>query len=311
VAVIAHWRCPEGVRPVDEEVLLRALRELVTVSVDILEVVVLTNDVEGTRRLLRSGTSGSPSTLGGVRIASTEPWAGVGSRPITITVERWRPRGFRRHGFYLTWGHKRVFQRALRDASVTHLIYLEDDIGFNDENFRYWVTARRALDRLDVVPAFVRFEHFEGDRRLVDQARPGQRESVVDRMEIEGIGVVSVQRMLRPYQAMYVMDRALSEHHFRSSALRSPLRSRVCRWDVRERAAAGTAFAASERPLGSARRLSAAPGLPPVRHVVLMHPDGSGASGMGPIAGALIEHLRPTYSTDPSSLHGKTSAHDL
>jgi len=297
LAVVAHWRSPQqgdtgpGVDP-----LLRCLDGLLTLPVRRLEVVVTTNDDVATLALLEDRLAGGDD-LELVRGA----WDGPRAARITVRVERWTPRRLRRHGFHLTWHHQDVFRRALRAGDFTHLLYLEDDIRLTPANLAYWLAAREALWTRGALPGFVRFERL-GDRRvLVDQTRSGQHAPAGPTLRLDGIGEVAVRTSLRPYQAGYLIDRGSAVEHLRSSPFRSPLRSNVARWDLRERAAAGPTFGPTPQLVRAILRPRDV--RPPIRNAVLLAaaPD----VGTGLVEGALIEHLRPTYSSDVASRHGK------
>lgn len=316
LAVVAHWRTDgpssdaAGSTP-----LLDCLAGLLAMPVARLEVVVTTNDDAATAAELAPWLG---ARFGGEVGLVTRRWSGPATATRTITVERWSPRWPWRHGFNLTWHHKQVFRRALRADRFSHLLYLEDDIAFTADNLAYWLAARPVLADRQLLPGFVRFERVGAQRMLVDQARSGQHVAAGDPIELDGGGALELRRSLRPYQACYLLDRELAAQHFRSSAMRSPLRSRVVAWDVRERAAAGEVFAPTVDPLRAMFRSASGASGHESRHGVLlagadqMRGGSAATPGAGPtdgggtpVAGALIEHLRPTYSVDPSSRHGK------
>ena len=301
LTVVAHWRGPSQrpAAPADEP-LLACLDELLALPVRRHEIVVVSDEPEGALDLVRGHLTDDTD----VRIGR---WTALSSSVRSIRIEPWVARWPRRHGFYLTWHHKAVFRRALADGDFTHLLYLEDDIRFTTENLRYWLGTRAALAEHGLLPGFVRYERFAGERYLVDQTRSGQHaplaaSSRLGLPTVDGVADgVEVRRSLRPYQAGYLLDRDLAEHHLRRSALRSPLRSNVARWDLRERAAAGETFGSTQDLWRALLRPRDA--RPEIRTAVLV-PRGPGATG-APVEGALIEHLRPVYSRDPGSRHGK------
>lgn len=290
LAVVAHWRGSEAPGEATDQPLLASLRALLGLPVRSLEIVVVTDRAGDTESLLersldRSGVSAS------------------------IRIDPWRPRPGRRDGFALTWQHKDVFRRALAaglaTGTPTHLLYLEDDIAFTARNLDYWLASRVPLSAFGLLPGLVRFERIGEERVLVDQTRPGQHRDVLPELEVPGLGIVAARRSLRPYQACYLYDRRLAAEHLRSSAMRTPLRSEVSGWDLRERAAAGATFGRTSAPFRAALR--PAQHRPPSRHAVLVRREGVG----GPVDGALIEHLRPVYSRDPSVAHGTVPVVDF
>lgn len=299
LAVIAHWRDP-GVAPdpAGSEPFLACLRGLLGLSVGGLEIVVMTNDDAATAGAITTHLVSLAEQDVVVRRAR---WSGPSGGRRVVTVERWDPRWPYRHGFYLTWHHKDVFRRALRAGGFTHLLYLEDDIAFIDANLRYWLAARSQLAERGMLPGFVRFERRGEERLLVDQTRSGQHEDAGPPIIVEGWGEVAVRNSRRPYQACSLLDRALAHEHLRSSPMRSPLRSNVSTWNLRERAAAGEVFGPTAAPMRAL--LSPSTTRPPTRHAVLTAREGATAGT--PIEGALVEHLRAVYSLDPSSRHGE------
>jgi hypothetical protein len=212
-----------------------------------------------------------------VRVASPDAIAGGAGE---VLVVGWRPGLRHRHGFYLTWGHVPLLRAAAESGSFSHLIYLEDDMCFTDDHLRYWVRYRAPLARLGLLPGFARFERRDGERYLVDALRPLDPVARRRVVQVDGaeVGVVNLEN---PYQALYILDRALSETHFRFSRGRSPLRSSTSGWEVRERAASGPIFDDVPEGLGS-------------RNVVPVTLDGD-RHLLDPRC--LVEHMAPTYSS--------------
>ena len=266
-------------------------------------VIILTNDGPATREVLAAAVANGDEALA-CATAQSGPWQetiGRGSQSISVLQPslNWPTRG----GKYLTWAHKKVLRQALGVPSITHLVYLEDDIGFTEDNLRYWMQVRPALEPLCMIPGFLLFEQCEGERYLIQQTSAGQWRTVAEPIDIPGLGPVSLTRADLPYHASYVMDRALAIEHFGRSAFRSQFRSRVAGWGITERAATGPLFEPSLTPLRNAVWLGSAPYLPPARSAVPVQLGDGGTVEV--LEGALLEHLRPTYSTNPFSESGK------
>ena len=277
LAVVAHWR-PDAAGAAETRManLERCVAALLELQADSVVAVVLTNAPEVTARDLSGRLPGSPP----VRVASAAAIDDAPEDPREVLVVGWTPGLRHRHGFYLTWGHVSLLRRAAGTGRFSHLVYLEDDMRFTGEHLAYWLRYRGPLAEAGLLPGFVRFELRDGDRYLADALRPvdpGQRRRAV-RVAGETVHVINLEN---PYQALYVLDRELFEPHFRFSRGRSPLRSRVSEWEVRERAASGPIF--DEVPAGLVSR-----------NVVPVRIDGE-RRRLDP--SCLVEHMAPTYST--------------
>lgn len=312
VVTIAHWRAAQrGGLWDDDEVLLTCVRRLLAMPTASMHVIILTNDGPATDRVLAEGSARGQGPLADVMVQHDGWERRLGQDGPNVTVLQPRLRWPRHSGLYLTWAHKRVLRRALLEPTVTHLVYLEDDIGLTEDNLRYWIRTRPALEPIGLIPGFLLFESHTDQRFLIQQTAPGQRSTVCESLDVPGLGTVSLVRAELPYHASYVMDRALASDHFTRSALRSPFRSRVAGWGVRERAAAGPVFGPSSTPLKNVVRIGSAPPLPPARNAVPIRRSDDGSGTPRVVEGALLEHLRPTYSTAPDVASGKLPVEDF
>ena len=202
----------------------------------------------------------------------------------TLDIVQWSPRA-RRHGYYMTWAHKRFMWRALRDGDFTHFAYLEDDMLLLPHHLDYWCKFRTVLRPTGRIPAFVRFECDGPIALLTDQTTLVEADWIIELATGGGDRSLFV-RMQNPYQGMYLMDRDLAAEHFAHSPLRSPFFSRFQGWEIRERAAAGPIFEASGSRL-EARNVA------PVE----MAPNGH----MSLFPDCLIEHVAANYARDETS----------
>ena len=291
LAVVAHWR---GSGDHDPAPFHTCLAGLLGTGTERLEIVVVTDrDADVLAELAALRAAGD---LRDVELRQG-PWEQPATTPRSITVHRWRPRWPYRHGFYLTWEHKRIFQRAHRTGAFTHLLALEDDIGFTAENLAYWLVARAPLAERGLITGFVRFEQRDGRAVLSDQSRTGQHVDAGVAVELPDDALRPARVSMRPYQALMLLDRPLAERHLTSSSTRSPLRSAVLTWGVRERASAGETFRPTARPLVGVLRPASVP-RPVSRHAVLVN---GATAATRPVAGALVEHLRPLTSVGEGS----------
>jgi len=58
----------------------------------------------------------------------------------------------------LTYAHFEMVKEKIKDKSYSHFLYLEDDILINEENIKYWITARESLKPFGLIPVFLRSE---------------------------------------------------------------------------------------------------------------------------------------------------------
>lgn len=291
-AVVAHWR-PEAADAAGERgaLLARVVETTLRLQVDCVVVAVLTNQPESVARDLATHLRGVGATTPvrveqGPRQLRVDGASGLSE----ALVVRWRPGLIRRHGFYLTWGHVGLLRHAWRSGAFSHLVYLEDDMVFTDELLRYWCRHRLTLAELGLLPGFVRFEEHDGDRYIVDQRRPVDPDQ--RRVTVTTGQFVNLKN---PYQGMYVLDRAMADEHFRFSVARSPLRSRVRRWGIRERASMGPIF--DDVPKGFVSR-----------NVVPAYVRGG---RLCLDRSCLIEHAAGTYARDPRTSFGTVKVDDL
>jgi len=141
------------------------------------------------------------------------------------------------HPFFLTWSHLSVFRKLYTDQSITHFMYLEDDILIREENIRYWIQAREQLRPHNLFPSFLRVEQKEGDSCWYSSDCASQ-------MRFEKLPKVRVSDKLSfininfPYQGMYLYDRELMSEHL--SGVSSNPDFGI--WGTREKAAQGLTF---------------------------------------------------------------------
>lgn len=145
------------------------------------------------------------------------------------------------HPYLLTWTHLEVFRQVFgQQRSVTHFLYLEDDILVRPENIRYWLKGREDLREIGLIPSFLRYE-------LKGNTGPAYSSDITIKVNPAKESYVLVDdntyayfNLTQPYQGMYLLDRELAyEHLFGPS--NSPDSHRF--WNIREKAAQGLTFA--------------------------------------------------------------------
>lgn len=143
------------------------------------------------------------------------------------------------HPYLLTWGHLDLFRHFFRDdPSISHFMYLEDDIEIKPENMGYWVRAREDLRSVGLIPSFLRYEL---DSNLIRVSS-----DVTEQVNLLKAPVVhkSAEKycyvnLPLPYQGMYLLDRKLAQEHFYGPSSNPDFGI----WGVREKAAQGLTFA--------------------------------------------------------------------
>jgi hypothetical protein len=144
------------------------------------------------------------------------------------------------HPYLLTWVHMGIFRsRFTSDQSISHFMYLEDDLEVKPSNLHYWAKARDDLRPFGLIPSFIRYEIAEGgsDKVSTDITSP------VDFAKTPKAGMSGANycyiNFPEPYQGMYLLDRELAQEHL-FGASSSP---DFGRWGIREKAAQGLTFA--------------------------------------------------------------------
>lgn len=186
------------------------------------------------------------------------------------------------HPYLFTWVHRQVFKDLfLKDARVTHYLYLEDDIFFSAENMAYWLEARQVLKPFAAIPGFFRYEVDASGASFASDFLRAEHFSALPRIDHAGIGYSWVN-FRAAYEGMWLMDRELFSE-FLSSESFSPDHGH---WRIRERATQGLIF--ENVPPGCFSRKFAG---------VLV--------GKGIDPRALVHHVSNKYVRDPSSRFAK------
>jgi hypothetical protein len=142
------------------------------------------------------------------------------------------------HPYLLPWSHFAIFRPLIRDEeSVSHFMYVEDDLLVTQENVAYWIECRQSLRALGLIPSFLRVELKDGDPRWYSTDSPR-------RLEIASLPRIRVGDDLlfvnleNPYQGMYLLDRELMLEHLAGPSSSPEFGS----WGIREKAAQGITF---------------------------------------------------------------------
>lgn len=103
------------------------------------------------------------------------------------------------HPFYLAWENRKFIENMIDNYDVQ--IYLEDDILFKKENFKYWLEYKKKVISNNYNLGFLRFE-IDGTKRmlLTDVNWP-----LSELIEIEGQKFIL--NNLNPYCGFWIMDK--------------------------------------------------------------------------------------------------------
>ena len=142
------------------------------------------------------------------------------------------------HPYLLPWSHLEYFRQCFaEDKTISHFMYLEDDILIRKENVEYWLKGRKELREYGLIPSFLRYELKAnlGEPYCTDFLRH-VNPYVLARVEISDHYVYL--NLPKPYQGMYLLDRELMEEHLTGRSSNPDFGV----WNIRERAAQGITF---------------------------------------------------------------------
>ena len=141
------------------------------------------------------------------------------------------------HPFLLTWSHFDVFKKLINDGSISHFMYLEDDLLVTKDNFDYWQDSLQTLQPLGLIPSFFRIEKKKSDSKWYSS-------DVKERFLFRKLPKVYKNQdyafinLPHPYQGMYLLTRELMIEHLNSPSSNPDFGI----WGIRERAGHGLTF---------------------------------------------------------------------
>jgi hypothetical protein len=192
------------------------------------------------------------------------------------------------HPYLLAWCHFDVIRTKLRDDSITHFLYLEDDILVTPANVEYWMIGREHLRDTNFIPSFIRYEVQDGEPALLST-------DIIKRIYFPTAPKIRVSdthyyiNSKYPYQGMYLLDRSLMIEHL--SNMTSFLDYGTL--GIREKAAQGIIF--SNVPSGFHSR----------------NLIGYDAWNNKMDQNCLIHHTPNNYANNPNTPHAKIPVNDL
>lgn len=187
------------------------------------------------------------------------------------------------HPYLLAWSHLDVFRRLFQeDQSITHFMYLEDDIRVSPENIEYWLRGREFLKQFGLIPSFLRYELKKDDDNpySTDVTKKLKLRKLPKVRVTDSYCYVNVPKL---YQGMYLLDRELMNEHLLGPSSSPDFGP----WEIREKAAQGLTFANVPKGYGS-------------RNVI-----GFDVEQKRIDAKCLIHHTPNNYAADPISKFGK------
>ena len=193
------------------------------------------------------------------------------------------------HPKLLTWCHRAVLkERFEQDATVTHFMYLEDDICVRPSNIRYWLEAREALRSSGLIPSFLRYEERipGGERYSTDVTR---RLALGQLPQLRTAQDYAFLNLPQPYQGMYLLDRELMLEHMEGPSWDPNFGP----WGIMEKATQGLTYA----------------GVPPGYNSrnLIGYDLASGQIDDG----CLVHHTPNNYTNNPRSKFGKIPLTEL
>lgn len=208
-------------------------------------------------------------------------------RDLSVTVHTWTNGG---NPEFLAWAHVEFFKNQLeQDNSITHYMYLEDDMYITPDNIEYWLEKREYLRDVKLLPSFLRYEQQEGtdDFRATEIWETESFETIPKLKQSENYYYLSFKV---PYSAMYLFDQELLKEWLNSS---SSVHTYNHPWGIREQAASGLSWVNVPEGFRS-------------RHVI-----GYDYTNKKIDPRCLIHHTPNNYANMPGVIAGKIKINDL
>ena len=118
----------------------------------------------------------------------------------------------------LPWYSINVMKKKYHNKSISHFMFIEDDILVSSKNICYWVYFRKILKKFNLSPGFLRYENYKGNFYAVDYPKKIFLNKCPKIQTINGNSGFINPRF--PYSAMYLMDRELMREYLNSNAVK-------------------------------------------------------------------------------------------
>ena len=118
----------------------------------------------------------------------------------------------------LPWYSINIMKNKYKNKSISHFMFIEDDILVTSKNICYWIYFRKFLKRFKLSPGFLRYENYKHNFYAVDF----EKRIIFDKCpKIHSNdfrnGFINPRF---PYSAMYFMDRELMKEYLNSNAIK-------------------------------------------------------------------------------------------
>ncbi len=118
----------------------------------------------------------------------------------------------------LPWYSINIMKKKYQNKSISHFMFIEDDILVTSKNICYWVYFRKILKRFKLVPGFLRYENYKKNFYAVDyQDKISFNKCPKIQTNDINFGLINPKF---PYAAMYLMDRELMREYLGSNAIK-------------------------------------------------------------------------------------------
>ena len=118
----------------------------------------------------------------------------------------------------LPWFSINIMKKKFENKSISHFMFIEDDILVTSKNICYWLYFRKILKKFKLVPGFLRYENYKNDFYAVDyEKKIIFNKSPKIQTDDFNYGLINPKF---PYSAMYFMDRELMKEYLNSNAIK-------------------------------------------------------------------------------------------
>lgn len=118
----------------------------------------------------------------------------------------------------LPWHSIDLMKKKYKDKSISHFMFLEDDILVDKKNISYWIYFRKKLKNFNLIPGFLRYENYKKRFYAVDfQKKINLNRTPKIFVKDDNFGLVNPRFL---YSAMYLMDRNLMKNYLNSQAIK-------------------------------------------------------------------------------------------